>query len=34
MKEWFFTLWAMCLLAVIFLGPFVTLALMIKFLLQ
>ena len=32
--EWFVTLWAMCLLAVIFLGPFVTLILMIKFLIQ
>jgi len=32
--EWFVTLWAICLLAVIFLGPFVTLILMIKFLIQ
>jgi len=32
--EWFVTLWAMCFLAVIFLGPFVTIGLMIKFILQ
>jgi len=30
--EWFVTLWAMCFLAVIFLAPFVALALILKFL--
>jgi hypothetical protein len=32
--EMFVTLWMLTFLAVIFLGPFVTLGLMIKFLLQ
>jgi hypothetical protein len=32
--EWFVTLWAMCFLAVIFLGPFVTIALIARFIFQ
>ena len=34
MKDWIFTIWAMSLLAVIFLGPFVTIALIVRFIFQ